>query len=127
MKIVICEQDSFKARSMEALLGAYSYKVITVKKNGDLFRHVNHQHPAVIIINDGFTEDKGIDTLNRLKNDPETSNIPIIYIGKEHKSTGYNHSINHSLVEFVEEPVKIKNLRHYIDRWTTLSSLYVRK
>ncbi len=125
MKIVICEQDTNKARSMQAILGAYSYKVVTVQKNGELFKHVNHQQPAVIIINDGFTDDYGIDTLNRLKNDPETSNIPVIYIGKQNESIDHANNTNHSFVEVVEEPVKIKNLRHYIDRWTTLRSLYV--
>lgn len=126
MKIVICEQDSQKARSMQAILGAYSYKVVTVQKNGDLFKHVGHQQPAVIIINDGFTDDNGIDTLNRLKNDPETSKIPIIYIGKQEENIDTVFKTDHSFVEIVEEPVKIKNLRHYIDRWTTLRSLYVK-
>jgi response regulator RpfG family c-di-GMP phosphodiesterase len=126
MKIFICEQDISKARSMEAVLGKTSYKVITVNKNQDLFKQVNQQRPAVIIVNQSFTEDFGVDTINRLKNDPLTSNIPIIYIGKPGDLLTDFKSEKHHYVEVVHEPVKIKNLKHYIDRWTTFRSLYVR-
>ncbi len=126
MRIFICEQDNRRARSMEALLADYSYKVVTIHKNNDLFKRVTQQKPAVIIINESFTDDAGIDTLNRLKNDPETEKIPIIFIGKDEQILDHAHSTDHNMLEVVNEPVKIKNLRHYIDRWTTLKSIYVK-
>jgi len=123
MKIFICEQDNSRARSMEAVLGRKRFKVVTVNKNQDLFRQVSLQRPAVIIVNQNFTADFGVDTVNRLKNDPGTSDIPIIYIGI---SGDVLSAINHDYVQVIEEPVKIKNLKHYIDRWTTFRSLYVK-
>ncbi len=126
MKIFICEQDISRAKSMEAILGRKRFKVVTVIKNQDLFRQVSLQRPAVIIVNQNFTEDFGFDTVNRLKNDPSTSDIPIIYIGRPGEVLSNFKSINHDCVEVIQEPVKIKNLKHYIDRWTTFRSLYVK-
>ena len=126
MNIFICEQDQSKAKSMEAILGRYSYKVITVQKNTDLFKQVNQQRPAVIIVNESFNENGSIETINRLKNDPATSNIPVIYIGNDNEIISSLYPQKNKFVEAVQEPVKIKNLKHYIDRWTTFRSLYVK-
>ena len=125
MKVFICEQDQGKAKSMEAILGHRSYKVVTVQKNNDLFKQVSQQRPALIIVSQNFTDDYGIDTINRLKNDPDTSKIPVIYIGKN-ENFYTSDSEKHSFVEVVQEPVKIKNLKHYIARWTTLRSIYIK-
>ena len=126
MKIFICEQDQSKAKSMQAILGHYSYKVVTVQKNTDLFKQVNQQRPAVIIVNESFNENGGVETINRLKNDPETSNIPVIYIGKDNEIVSNLYPKNSRFVEVVQEPVKIKNLKHYIDRWTTFRSINIK-
>jgi CheY-like chemotaxis protein len=125
MKVFICEQDHSKARSMEAILGHRSYKVVTVQKSIDLFKQVSQQRPALIIVNENFTDNYGVDTINRLKNDPQTAMIPVIYIGNN-ENIYANETERHSFVEVVQEPVKIKNLKHYIARWTTLRSLYIK-
>lgn len=123
MKVVICEQDFQRAKSMKAILGHYSYKVVTVQKNTDLFNQVLSTKPAVIIVNESFNDNLSIDTINRLKNDPQTSSIPLIFIsnGENIKSVV---EANHKHMEVIQEPVRIKNLRHYIDRWTTFRTLY---
>jgi len=126
MKIFICEKDQSKAKSMQAILGHYSYKVVTVQKNTDLFKQVNQQRPAVIIVNESFNEHGGVETINRLKNDPETSSIPVIYIGHDNEIVSDLYPQKNTFVEVVQEPVKIKNLKHYIDRWTTFRSIYIK-
>jgi response regulator RpfG family c-di-GMP phosphodiesterase len=111
---------------MQAILGVYNYKVVTVDKHTDLFRNLSRQRPAVIIINQSFTRNCNVDIVSKLKTDPSTSGIPIIYIGSEPHLREPLHTNGGSLIEFVEEPVRIKNLRHYIDRWTTFRSIHVR-
>jgi len=41
---------------MKAILGKYSYKVITIQKNVDLLKQVNQQQPALIIVNENFND-----------------------------------------------------------------------
>ena len=126
MKIFICEQDHGTAKSMQAILGRYNYKVVTVQKNIDLFKQVNQQQPAVIIVNESFNENGGVETINLLKSDPDTSNIPIIYIGQNNKTLSSLYPKSNKFVEVIQEPVKIKNLKHYIDRWTTFRSINIK-
>lgn len=126
MRIYICDQDVAKARSMQAILGVYNYKVVTVDKHSDLFRNISRQKPAVIIMNQSFTRSSGKDIISKLKTDPSTAGIPIIYIGNDSQYSDMVPGEAMNLIEFVEEPIRIKNLRHYIDRWTTFRSIHIR-
>jgi chemotaxis family two-component system response regulator PixH len=126
MKIFICEQDVSKAKSIQAILGMNSYKVVTVEKYSELFRNISNQKPAVIIINKSFSKNSGLDVVNKLKTDPTTSRIPIIYIGDQASDEQMPYVSNESLIEYLEEPVRIKNLRHYVDRWTTFRSIHIK-
>lgn len=126
MKIFICEQDVSKAKSIQAILGMNNYKVVTVEKYSDLFRNISNQKPAVIIINKGFSKNTGMDVVNKLKTDPTTSRIPIIYIGDQISDDQIPYVSSESLIEYLAEPVRIKNLRHYVDRWTTFRSIHVK-
>jgi len=127
MKIFVCEQDPYKAKLMQDILSVYKYKVVTVGNQGDLFKQSHRIKPAIIVMNEAFAQSSTNEILTDLRRNPETANIPVIYIRNdksiEQQLAPYQFD---GLTEIVQEPIKIKNLRHYIDRWTTFRSLYVK-
>lgn len=127
MKIFICEQDPYRAKLMHDILSVYNYKIVTVGSRNDFFRKTQSQKPAIIVINEMFAQHSGNEMLSLLRQDPQTADIPVIFIygdtPAEQQLSQYQFD---NLTEIVHEPVKIKNLRHYIDRWTTLRSLYIK-
>lgn len=127
MKIFICEQDPYRAKLIQDVLGVYNYNIVTVKRQSDFFKEAHLQKPSVIIMNEVFAGQSDNNILARLRKDPATSHVPVIYIGNA-SALGVNSSnIGYDrLIEILQEPFKIKNLRHYIDRWTTLRSLYIK-
>mgnify|MGYP005839848867 CR=1 FL=1 len=126
MKIFICEQDPYRAKLIHDILGVYNYKIITVNKHTEFFKEVNSHKPAVIVMNQMFAQNSDTDFLTKMRNNPVTASIPVIYIMNNSQSKEEVTPRFDNLTEFVSEPIKIKNLRHYIDRWTTFRSLYVR-
>jgi len=127
MKIFICEQDQYRAKLIQDILGVYNYKIVMLNNNGDVFKEAQNQKPAVIVINEDFALKSGIDMLSQIRKDPLTSTIPVIYISDKKSVKEQLNTIRPDhLTEFVQEPIKIKNLRHYIDRWTTFRSLYIK-
>ncbi len=124
MRIFVCEQDAHRAKLIQDVLGVYNYKVITVNNSTDFFKKVRNQRPTVIVLNELFAQQSGLDLLRRLRKNPVTSRVPVIYIRPD-ASGELSSSAFDELTEFVNEPIKIKNLRHYIDRWTTFKSLYI--
>jgi len=126
MRIYILEQNQNRAKLMQDVLGIYNYNIVTVNKSHEFFKKAYSQKPTVIIMNEKFADNSGSRLLEDLRKDPVTSNVPVIYIKNDTPvSELFASGSLDRLTEFVSEPLKIKNLRHYIDRWTTFKSLYV--
>jgi DNA-binding response OmpR family regulator len=127
MKVLICDEDSLKAKVITDLLTVYKFKLITLTKSNDLIRQVQTHKPAIIILHENFAPKAGHDVVNQLRTNPVSSNIPIIYISNKHDfSTELDGYSTDSMLELMQEPFKIKYLRHCVDRWTTFRSLYVK-
>ncbi len=123
MKIFICEQDPYRAKLIEDILGIYNYRIVNVNHISDLFRKAHFQRPKVIVVDETFVENSPHDFFRRLRRDPITAKIPVIFI-----SNRISNIANESdqLTEVIQEPFKIKNFRHYIDRWTIFRSLHLK-
>jgi len=126
LKIFICEPDDYKAKLMHDVLSVYKYKIINIKKGANLLNEVATHQPTVIIYNEDFSTYDTDSTLDKLRSNPETANIPIILIGgsDDEKDDKFRYD---NLIEFVHEPIRLKNLRHYVDRYTTLRTLFIKK
>lgn len=127
MKIFICEHDPYRAKLIQDILGVYNYKLITVNEHNNFMEKAHSQKPAVIVMDAQFAQTPKQDIMGRLRSDPVTSQIPVIYIeSNDYETSASEQPIFDELTAVVNEPLKIKNLRHYIDRWTTLRSLYIK-
>jgi len=126
MKIFVCEQDPYRAKLIHDILGVYNYKIVTLDKFGDFFKEAYQQKPAVIVMNEQFARESGTEVLSKLRTDPVTAHIPVIFIRNDGTLENAIPLNGDTLTEFVAEPIKIKNLRHYIDRWTIFRSLYIK-
>ncbi len=123
MKIFICEQDPSRAKLIQDILSIYNYRLVTINQISDLFRKAHFQRPKVIVVDETFMEQAPQDFFRRLRKDPITAKIPVILIrnkASNSKMVEFDH-----LTEIVSEPFKIKNFRHFIDRWTIFRSLYL--
>ena len=123
MKIFICEQDPYRAKLIEDILAIYNYRIVNVNHISELFRKAHFQRPKVIVVDETFVENSPHDFFRRLRRDPITAKIPVIFI-----SNRISNIANESdqLTEVIQEPFKIKNFRHYIDRWTIFRSLHLK-
>ena len=125
---MICEQDPQQIRLIKNVLNNYKFKHIIPKKDGDVYKMVVDQKPSIIIFNEKFHKETGEALLNKLRSNPQTDNIPIIYISNDlDLNEKLKRFSNDSLVQLLSEPYRLKFFRHYIDRWTTFRSLYVKQ
>jgi len=125
MKVMICEGDADRAKVLTDLLNVYRLKLITINKNADLFKQIENHRPAIIILNEKFAPKLGSTMITRLRSNPVSKRIPIIFISQSLQVADSSPLYSDSLIELMQEPFKIKFLRHCIDRWTTFRSLHV--
>jgi len=127
MKVMICDGDAERAKVLNDLLNVYKLQLITINRNLDLFKQIENHKPAIIILNEQFAPKLGSAMLTRLRSNPVSKRIPIIYISAGGQLTDSTKLQSDSLIALMQEPFKIKFLRHCIDRWTTFRSLHVRQ
>jgi len=128
MKVMICESDQDKAKVIEDLLNVYKFKVITLTDGMNFVKKVQSCKPAVIIMNEKFTKKPGDIVLNQLRTNPVGAKTPVIMISENSTTQSIlNNFSGDSLLELVQEPYKIKHLRHFVDRWTLFRSLHVKQ
>ena len=128
MKVMICDEDVAKAKVISDLLNVYQFKLITLTRGDEFLKQVQSHKPSIIILNENFPPKSGKDIIAQLRMHPLLNNIPVILISNNSDAnTIYNELYSDSLFELMQEPFKIKHLRHCIDRWTTFRSLYVKQ
>jgi DNA-binding response OmpR family regulator len=128
MKVMICDEDVGKAKVISDLLNVYQFKLITLTRGDEFLKQVQSHKPSIIILNENFPPKSGKDIISQLRMHPLLNNIPVILISNSSDAnTIYNELYSDSLFELMQEPFKIKHLRHCIDRWTTFRSLYVKQ
>lgn len=128
MKVMICEENPDKAKVIEDLLNVYKFKVITLTDSVNFVKKVQTYKPAVIVMNKNFTKKPGDIMINQLRTNPVGAKTPVIYISDENNdSLSINNFSGDALIELMQEPYKIKHLRHFIDRWTLFRSLHVKQ
>jgi DNA-binding response OmpR family regulator len=117
-----------KVKVLSDLLNVYQFKLVTVTQGSEFMKQAQSHKPAVIILNESFPRKSGKDIIAQLRTHPNLNNIPVIMISNNTDANKiYNDLTCDSLFELMQEPFKIKHLRHCVDRWTTFRSLYVRQ
>ena len=125
---MICEQDAQQVKLIKNVLNNYKFKHIIPKSDGDVYKMVVDQKPSIIIFNEKFHKENSEGLLDQLRSNPQTENIPIIYISnKADLKEKLKRFSNDSYVQLLSEPYRLKFFRHSIDRWTTFRSLYVKQ
>jgi DNA-binding response OmpR family regulator len=127
MKVMICDGDADRAKVLNDLLNVYKLQLITINRNLDLFKQIENHKPAIIILNEQFAPKLGSAMVTRLRSNPVSKKIPIIYISAGGQLTDSMKLNSDSLIALMQEPFKIKFLRHCIDRWTTFRCLHMRQ
>ena len=125
---MICEENQDKAKVIEDLLNVYKFKVITLTESLNFIKKVQTHKPAVVILNEKFMKKPGNQMLNQLRTNPVGAKTPVIFISEDNNVEQILNSFSgDSLLELMQEPYKIKHLRHFIDRWTLFRSLHIKQ
>jgi DNA-binding response OmpR family regulator len=128
MKVMICEENQGKAKVIEDLLNVYKFKVITLTESLNFIKKVQSHKPAVVIISEKFMKKPGDLMMNQLRKNPVGAKTPVIFISEDNNvEQVLNNFSGDSLLELMQEPYKIKHLRHFIDRWTLFRSLHIKQ
>lgn len=77
-KVLSIEDDKFLSSLVAKKLGAAGFEMIHATNGEDALKMVKDEKPAIILLDILLPEMSGFEVLEKLKEDPETKDIPVL-------------------------------------------------
>ena len=119
MKKVLIIDDDVSIRAMLKMILREEGVSISMARNGeDGLRMANEEHPNLIILDVNMPGISGFQVCERIKNRPETRNIPVIFHSVNSRITEKKMGISLGAEEYLFKPVEptelLKTVRRYL-------------
>jgi DNA-binding response OmpR family regulator len=115
LKILIVDDDNNVRGCLGYVLNKKSFAVKEAVNGKEALKKVNRNKPNIIILDVGMPEMDGFETCRRLRKNPGTKDIPIIFFSVQRDIPGVIQDIPGGAVEYVEKP-NIKELLERIEK-----------
>ncbi len=116
-KILICDDDEGILDMLELILEDSGFKIIPEKNSLNIYNMINREHPDLVLLDLWMPVLSGDQVLKALRNNPATSNLPVIIISAS--TEGRKIASEAGATEFIAKPFDLDML---IDRVNALLS-----
>ncbi len=83
-KILVLDDDVFILSALRDVLEYYGYEVKTQTRGDKVFENIEEYHPDLILLDVMIADMDGRDICQNIKQEPQTSDIPVILISGTH-------------------------------------------
>ncbi len=101
MKVLIVDDDQLTATTWSVGLKSSGFDVITASSGQDGFNLVKMQKPDLVLLDQIMPDMLGNAVLAMLKQDPETSNIPVMLISNYNEAQMMKEAIEGGAVDYI--------------------------
>jgi sigma-B regulation protein RsbU (phosphoserine phosphatase) len=102
--ILIIDDEPLNVKLLEAILKAEGYLTFSAHNGQDGRNLAKTQLPSLILLDVMMPGESGFDTCARLKEDPQTTDIPIIFISAVDDVASKVHGLDMGAVDYVTKP-----------------------
>jgi diguanylate cyclase (GGDEF)-like protein len=113
---VLVADDEPDAREALALLLAPDHEVIVAADGEAAVDRARAEHPDVVLMDLLMPRMDGLQALERLRADPATSDIPVIFVSGRGDDAVKVRSLDLGAVDFLQKPFSERELRARVDR-----------
>lgn len=105
-KILVVDDNTANIDVMLNFLEMEGYD-ISIATSGKMAIHVaNHDHPDLILLDVMMPEMDGFETCKKLKEEPRTANIPIIFVTAKKETTDIVQGFQSGGVDYISKPYR---------------------
>ena len=109
-KILVVDDELHLAEMMTSRLRANRYEVISALTGEEGLRKAMHEKPDLILLDVLMPDFDGYHVLCRLKEEPETRDIPVIMLTVKHWSEDIKRAIEKGAVDYIVKPFDPRSL-----------------
>jgi len=110
MRILIIDDDDDTREIMLHILRKKGFMIEAVRNGNEAIGIVLQNKPDIIIFNITLSEIDGLETGRRLRENPQTRDVPIIFLSSEKNLSGLIHQLPGAKVQYIEKPCNIRYL-----------------
>ncbi|MFO0981419.1 MAG: response regulator [Planctomycetota bacterium] len=122
--MLIIDDDKWIVMSTQMVLEAEGFKVITALSGNEGLQLAKTTHPAVILLDIMMPGIDGWETLERLKNDTDTADIPVIVFTGRESQQGASKSQKLGAASYLRKPFRpdviVETIRQQIEQSHTV-------
>jgi CheY-like chemotaxis protein len=115
-KVLAIDDDASVCDYYEQGLAAVGFQVTCAPDAKHAREHLAKEHPDVILMDIMMPETDGITLTRELRNDPKTSDIPIIVVSGLEDAGTLNDALLFGAVDYMVKPIDLDTLKTKIER-----------
>lgn len=104
INILIVDDSSFVRKTIKQILEAKNFNVYSAKDPTEAFKIIEEKRINLIFSDLEMPKMDGIEFLEKLKNNENYKNIPIIILSGKKTSINYSRVLKHGAIDFIEKP-----------------------
>lgn len=112
--ILLVDDNLANLKLAQSLLQDY-YKISLTKSGQQALAFCNKQRPDLILLDIHMPEMDGFETIKRLKSNPKTAKIPVIFLSATSSSEVESKGFECGAVDFITKPFAKSSMLHRID------------
>lgn len=106
-RLLVVDDQPINIKLLQRKLEREGYLVETASTGLECLDHVNAQRPDLILLDVMMPEMDGIETCQRLKENPETEDIPIIFITAKSSKEGKLEGLSAGATDYITKPIDL--------------------
>lgn len=114
-KILVVDDSEDIVSSLADLLGEFNYLVLTARNASEGITIVQEHHPDIILCDILMPGVDGYECLEMLKNNPQTREIPLIFLTARAEKAEIEKGISAGAVKYLTKPFDSKELLKIIE------------
>lgn len=103
-KILIIDDEPANIFVLEGFLSANDYNVITASRGKEALELVKKEQPDLVMCDIMMPEMSGIEVLQTIVNDPETTDIPVLMVSAKSETEDIEGALNMGAVDYIPKP-----------------------
>jgi CheY-like chemotaxis protein len=115
-RVLICDDDPVILRLVQVNLELEGYEVISARHGGEAVELGFRERPDLIILDIMMPRMDGYEACRRLKNDPSTSHIPVVFLSAKAQQTDIEKGKSYGVDEYMTKPFDPSDLVDVVKR-----------
>ena len=120
LQILLIEDDATLAEITAFRLELLGYEVVSVQSQDEAFAQLDAQLPDVILMDLALAGNDGLELLNRLSNEPRTSDVPVMVFSTNADLDNVQRAYAAGADEYLVTPYDPANLEQKVEKLRAL-------